>query len=112
MLLTVEQLERAYGCETADGRGRVPPTYELLLTMFLALKNDGIDAIYSIKSVITHPECVRGILEFCGDEEIFELSAISHAMPALTIETQKTREYLKAWTARQSVMRELKKHGL
>ena len=112
MKITCKQLETAYGCETPDGGGRVPQQYELLLTMFLALKNDGIDAVYAIKSVMNHSKYVRGILQFCGDEEVFELSAISHAMTALTPETRKTQEYLKVWTTRQRVLKKMREHGL
>lgn len=112
MKITCMQLEEAYGCTTPDGGGRVPGNYELLLTMFLALKDGGIDAIYAIKSVMNHPACVLGILQFCEDEEIFELSAISHAMTALMPETQKTQEYLKVWTTRQRVLKKLREHGL
>lgn len=112
MKITFKQLEKAYGCETPDGGGRVPQQYELLLTMFLALKNGGIDAIYAIKSVMNYPQCVLGILEFCGDDEVIELSGISHAMTALTPETRQTQEYLKVWTVRQRVLRKLKEQGL
>lgn len=108
----MKQLEKAYGCETADGGGRVPQHYELLLTMFLALKNGGIDPVYAIQSISTHPECVLGILELCGDNEIFGISAVSHAMPALTPEAQKTREYLKVWSTRQRVLQKMREHGI
>ena len=112
MKLSCKQLEEAYGCTTVDGGGRVPGNYELLLTMFLALKEDGIDAVYAIKSVMNHPKCVLGILQFCGDDEIFELSAISHAMTALTPEIRETQEYLKVWTVRQRVLKKMRENGV
>ena len=116
MILQIADLEKAFGLETkfGPGQGRVPGSYEVLLVLYNALRHEGIDAVYAIQCISKYPECVKGIFQLgvLGDDDIFEISAASHALPAMTPETCQTVDIMKAWVARQSVRRELRRRGL
>lgn len=89
MILSCGDLEKALGFETADGTGRLPNTYDLLLVLFRSLRSGfGIDAIEVPKCVaFDHPRCVVGILELLGDDEIDGVDAAADSIQAITIDS-------------------------